>query len=71
MTRNTGLIQLEPATRLDDVYKTLSPEPLMTPSELQAFYRSHLNDVRGGDQVGNMAPGSRTFLGRRASTRRS
>jgi hypothetical protein len=57
MTRNTGLIQLEPATTLGDVYKTMSAEPLMTPLEIQAFYRGELNEVRGGDKVGNIALG--------------
>ena len=57
MNRNSGLIQLEPATSLDDVYKTVSPEPLMTPPEIAAFYRGGLNEVRGGDKVGDMALG--------------
>lgn len=57
MTRNTGLIQLEPATTLADVYKTVSTEPLMTRTEIEAFYRGRLNDVRGGDKVRNMALG--------------
>ena len=39
MDRNSGLILLEPATSLGDVYKTMSTEPLLTPPELQAFYR--------------------------------
>jgi hypothetical protein len=54
MTMETGLIQLEPATTLSDIHKTLSPEPLMTPAEIRAFYRGELNDVRGGDPVGDM-----------------
>ena len=70
MTRKTGLIQLEPATTLDDVYKTMSPEPLMTPPEIQAFYRGGLKEVRGGDKVGAMALGLDRSWGR-ASTRRS
>jgi hypothetical protein len=57
MTMKTGLIQLEPATTLDDVYKTMSPEPLMTPPEIRAFYQGELNQVRGGDKVGAMALG--------------
>src|SRR5262245_24975265 len=57
MTRHSGLIQLEPATSLEDVYKTLAPEPLMTPSEIDAFYRSGINKVRGGDKIGNLARG--------------
>ena len=68
MTRKTGLMQLEPATTLDDVYKTVSPEPLMTPPEIEAFYRGRLNEVRGGDQVGNMALGLEV-PGERASTK--
>jgi hypothetical protein len=63
MTRNTGLIQLEPATSLDDVYKTLSPEPLMTSPEIEAFYRGRLNEVRGGDKIGNMALGLKRSWG--------
>ena len=55
MTRNTGLTLLQPATTLDDVHRTLSPEPLMTRPEIAAFYRGGRNEVRGGDQVGDMA----------------
>lgn len=57
MTRNTGLMQLEQATTLEDVYKTVSSEPLMTRPEIEAFYRGCLNEVRGGDKVRNMALG--------------
>ena len=57
MTMKTGLIQLEPATTLDDVYKTMSGEPLMTPPEIAAFYRGRLNEIRGGDKVRNMMLG--------------
>jgi hypothetical protein len=39
MTMRTGPIQFEPATTLGDIHKTMSPEPLMTPSEIRAFYR--------------------------------
>lgn len=55
MTGYTGLSLLQPATTLDEVHKTLSPEPLMTAPELAAFYRGELNEVRGGDQVGDIA----------------
>ncbi len=51
MAPKPSLTLLEPAQRLDDVYKTLSTEPLMTPPEIQAFYRPEINDVRGGDKV--------------------
>ena len=40
-----------PATTLDEVYKTLSPEPLMTPEEIEAFYKSELNVLRGQDLI--------------------
>jgi hypothetical protein len=55
MTRNSGPTLLQPATTLEEVHKTLSPEPLMTPGEIAAFYRPELNEVRGGDQIGDMA----------------
>ena len=55
MARNSTLTQLEPATSLNDVYKTLSTEPLMTPAEIQAFYRGGINEVRGGDKVSKSA----------------
>ena len=47
--------QTTPATNLDDVFKTLSPLPLIDPVEFHAFYRGQVNDVRGGDKVGLMA----------------
>ncbi|MGP0066443.1 MAG: hypothetical protein ACLQGP_23000 [Isosphaeraceae bacterium] len=57
MTQKSALTLLEPATILGDVYKTLSPEPLLTPPQIQAFYRGGINDVRGGDKVDRMAMG--------------
>ena len=39
MTTTSTLTQLEPATSLEDVYKTLSPEPLLSSAEIEAFYR--------------------------------
>ena len=55
---------LQPATSLGDVYKTLSPEPLLTPEEIQAFYRGQLNTVRGDDKVSRLALGlNRAFGG--------
>src|SRR4051795_13259039 len=48
---------MTPANTLDDVYKTISPEPLLTQAELDAFYVPDLNRVRGGDKVESMALG--------------
>ncbi len=41
----------QPATRLEDVYRTLQPGPLTTAEELKAFYTEEINQVRGGDKV--------------------
>lgn len=56
MDRSSSL-QLTQATRLEDIYKTVSPEPLLTHEELTAFYRDELNEVRGGDRVAYIALG--------------
>ena len=42
---------LKAATSLAEVYKTASPKPLVTREELDAFYSSRLNAVRGEDHV--------------------
>ena len=47
--------QLGPATDLDQVFDTLSPEPLIDPTEFKAFYRSEVNAVRGEDTVARIA----------------
>lgn len=57
MDQNSGLIQFEPATSLENVYNTTSTVPLLTPHELQAFYRGGINKVRRGDKVGSLARG--------------
>ena len=57
MARRTAAKQLTPALLLADVYKTISPEPLLTQAEIDAFYRDALNRVRGGDKVAGMALG--------------
>lgn len=46
---------LHPATSLDDVYRTLSPEPLLTRDQVRAFYVDRLNTVRGDDKVARLA----------------
>ena len=45
---------LQPASRLDDVYKTISPEPLLDEQQFRAFYRPDVNMVRGGDKVARL-----------------
>lgn len=55
---------LKAATSLAEVYKTLSPKPLVTREELDAFYSSQLNAVRGEDHVDRLALGlDRAFGG--------
>ena len=50
-------MQTTPATTLEEVHLTLSPEPLATPEELKAFYKQELNQVRGGDKIGRLKLG--------------
>ncbi len=45
---------LQPAARLEDVYKTLSPEPLTEADEFRKFYRAEVNKVRGCDVVARL-----------------
>ncbi len=45
---------LQRATTLEEAYRTLSPDPLMTAEELAAFYSPELNDVRGDDRVARL-----------------
>jgi hypothetical protein len=40
---------LRPARTLDELYRTISPEPLVSPDEIKAFYRPELNDLRKKD----------------------
>jgi len=42
---------LQPAAQLEDVYKTISTEPLVDEQQFRAFYRPDVNTVRGGDKV--------------------
>lgn len=44
-------MQTTPAITLDDIYKTLRPQPLVTAEELAAFYRPEINQIRGGDKM--------------------
>lgn len=60
-----GVDSLSPATSLDDVHLTLSPEPLETKEEIEAFYRDDLNRVRGGDKTQRLKLGlRRAFQGK-------
>ena len=45
------MLQTTPAQSLDEIYKTLRPEPLDTPETLQAFYQEAINNTRGGDKM--------------------
>lgn len=54
---------LKAATSLAEVYKTLSPKPLVTREELDAFYSSQLNAVRGEDHVDRLALGLERAFG--------
>ncbi len=50
-------MQTRVATTLEDVYKTLSPKPLITPELLSAYYQESLNRARGGTKTERMARG--------------
>lgn len=52
------------ATTLDEVYETLTPEPLQTREELAAFYGEGLNKVRGSDKVAVMELGLKRAHGK-------
>ncbi len=45
---------LSKATCLADVFKTVSPEPLMNPQDLQAFYRPEIVELRGRSVMSRM-----------------
>nr|MDQ2688605.1 hypothetical protein [Armatimonadota bacterium] len=46
---------LQPATTLDEVLITLSPEPLDSGAKLKAFYTDDVNAIRGGDKIAPIA----------------
>ncbi|HET6382135.1 MAG TPA: hypothetical protein VFJ58_01985 [Armatimonadota bacterium] len=56
-------MRLGPATTLNDVYKTVSPEPLMDDVRFEAFYFEGLNDVRGGDRIAHLVLGLQRGFG--------
>ncbi len=49
--QHPSLTRFEPATTLDEIYSTTSPEPLLTQKEIDAFYREEMNRVRGEDKI--------------------
>lgn len=51
---NLSKEDLKPAVKLEDVYKSLSPEPLRTQEGFKLFYREKVNEVRGGDKVSRL-----------------
>lgn len=55
MTRPASRI----ATRLDDIYQTVSREPLIDPDDLRDFYVEEVNEVRQGDVAEKIARGLR------------
>lgn len=50
-------MQTSQATSLDNVYKTLSPQPLQTQEELNVLYEERINQVRGGDKTSRLKLG--------------
>lgn len=49
--QNQPLTRFVPSTTLEEIYLTLSPRPLTTVKEIEAFYRKEMNEVRGGDKI--------------------
>jgi len=57
-----NLSRLVAATSLDEIYMTLSPEPLATLEELDAFYCKEMNETRGGDKIQRLKLGLKRAL---------
>jgi hypothetical protein len=60
--QNSPLTRFEPATTLEEIHLTLSPKPLTTQKEINAFYRPEMNEVRGGDKVKRLKLGLERVL---------
>ena len=58
----SNLSRLLAATSLDEIYMTLSPEPLATLEELDAFYCKEMNETRGGDKIQRLKLGLKRAL---------
>jgi len=48
--QHPSLTRFEPATTLDEIYLTISPEPLLTQKEIDAFYRE-MESGGGEDKI--------------------
>jgi len=47
--------ELGPALTLEDFYRTLEPDPLLTSDQIRSYYAPELNQVRGEDKVLRLA----------------
>jgi len=45
------------ATRLEDIWKTVTPEPLLDEEGMKAYYCADIQQVRGVDTIGKMRLG--------------
>lgn len=54
-SRRIRHLQIEPAQRLSDVYRTMSPQPLRTAAELEHLYEPSINQARGADLAESIA----------------
>lgn len=59
---DSPLTLLTAATSLEEIALTLSPEPLTTPEEINAFYREEMNETRGGDRIKRLKLGLKNTL---------
>jgi len=55
--------EIRRAMRLEDIYKTISPEPLRTKEDLDAYYRVEINELRGPDKIRLMKLGLERAFG--------
>ena len=60
--QHPSLTRFEPATTLDEIHLTISPEPLLTQKEIDAFYREEMNRVRGEDKIERLKLGLKRVI---------
>ena len=60
--QHPSLTRFEPATTLDEIHLTISPEPLLTQKEIDAFYREEMNKVRGEDKIQRLKLGLKRVI---------